>query len=235
MTGSTSASVIGSDDRNVVPPASASHWRRICSLEIDTGRGPFRGTGWFAGPRTIVTAGHCVYRRQAFGGWARQIRVFPGRTQQQSPYGPYLSTRFSCADGWLAGERVDADVGAIYLDALVDPAIGSYAYSVADPRTLTDADVVISGYPEFGDRFDNLLSALGRVRAVFTRRLFYDTDTSVGQSGAPVWLASDTPSEPVVIAIHTSDEEATPSGLPESNSGTLITQTVADLIRDWVS
>lgn len=60
--------VCGRDDRVRISPATAVPWRWICQLIITMPNGAgFRGTGWFIGPRCVMTAGHCVYS-QSNGG-----------------------------------------------------------------------------------------------------------------------------------------------------------------------
>ena len=57
--------VIGPDDRILVKDTSRFPWRAIAQLEITPqagNAGPLIGTAWFAGPKTLITAGHCVSR-----------------------------------------------------------------------------------------------------------------------------------------------------------------------------
>jgi V8-like Glu-specific endopeptidase len=71
--------VIGRDDRVQITNTTAYPWRTICSLIITARDGSrWIGTGWLVGPRTVITAGHCVYMHKR-GGWARSIEVIPGR------------------------------------------------------------------------------------------------------------------------------------------------------------
>jgi V8-like Glu-specific endopeptidase len=86
--------VIGIDDRVMVPDTSTTPWRCICHLEItyDSGQVGF-GTGWFAGERTVVTAGHCLYTRGTPSRQAKQVRVIPGRNGTLAPYGYVRSGR----------------------------------------------------------------------------------------------------------------------------------------------
>ena len=223
-------SVIGDDDRSIVLQPDA----RICLLEIVSPRGRFRGTGWLAGKATVITAGHCLFRRADLGGMATSVSVYPGRSQTSVPHGPYLSRTFACAEAWLASEDVESDIGAIHLDEPIGDRLGTLSYAVADAQTVRDARVTVTGYPVIGDIFDDPWTAAGRVHAIGPKRLFYDTDTSKGESGAPVWLTSDDASDPTVIAVHTYEKESTPPGLPETNSGTLITHEVAALIAQWL-
>jgi V8-like Glu-specific endopeptidase len=57
-------------------------WRKICDLIITANDGTLHsGTAWFISPRTLVTAGHClfVYKPGAVAhGLIRNIVVMPG-------------------------------------------------------------------------------------------------------------------------------------------------------------
>ena len=72
--------IIGPVDSRVrILDTDLDPWRMICNLEIVSPLGRFVGTGWLAGPRTVITAGHCVSARMMRGN-ASSIRVTPGRT-----------------------------------------------------------------------------------------------------------------------------------------------------------
>lgn len=86
--------VRGNEDRvaRSISDSDTMPWRMICSLEIETRNGTFYGTGWFAGKKTIITAGHNIFS-EAFARsgirrdyWAKKIRVYPGRYDQYIPY-----------------------------------------------------------------------------------------------------------------------------------------------------
>lgn len=228
--GSQFAIVHGDDDRRVELRTKNSPWRSICSLEIATPRGSFRGTGWLAGPRLVMTAGHCVYRAAEFGGWATSIRVSPGRNWQEQPFGSFVSVKFSCAADWLAHGRRDADLGCIHLAEPVGQSIGWLRFAAADPAQLDGTTVVASGYPEYAGSYDNLLTAAGAVRATAPRRIFYEVDTTDGQSGSPVWAQAGA-AEPTVIAVHAYEPEPGIGG--GFNSATLLTADALDLIARW--
>ena len=54
--------VIGTDEREQITQTDQYLWRAIASLRITARDGShWIGTGWFISPRTLVTAGHCVF------------------------------------------------------------------------------------------------------------------------------------------------------------------------------
>src|SRR5262249_45821675 len=89
----TEEMVFADDDRKQVPPPPDFPWRCICALVITAADGPrWVGSGWLAGPRAVVTAGHCVYLH-GHGGWARQVEVYPGRNADDTSLGSFTSTQ----------------------------------------------------------------------------------------------------------------------------------------------
>src|SRR5687768_6326230 len=54
-------SVIGRDERVRILDTDLYPWSAICALRMRGPSGGAMGTGWFIGPRTVITAGHCVY------------------------------------------------------------------------------------------------------------------------------------------------------------------------------
>ncbi|WP_375758677.1 trypsin-like serine peptidase [Corallococcus exercitus] len=212
--------------RNTVAP-----WRRVCALRIDTDNGTFNGTGWLAGPSTVITAGHCLHN-DAFGGWARQVTVIPGLSWNKRPFGEVVSTRFSCADPWLQARDRAHDIGAIHLDVPLGEQVGWMKYEAIDPAALTRASAVVSGYPEYAGSYEHLLVAKGLVRTSLDGRLYYEIDTTDGQSGGPVWIGDD--AAPTVVAVHAYEANATPAEVgPGVNSGVLLTPNHLRLIQTW--
>src|SRR4051795_6651195 len=74
--------VLFADERTRIVSTDQQPWKLICALEIDAPWGQFVGTGWFAGPRTVITAGHCVFDKKQMGGWADKITLTPGRDRE---------------------------------------------------------------------------------------------------------------------------------------------------------
>jgi len=228
-------SILGpTDHRRVELRNRSAPWRMVCALRIDTARGSFNGTGWLAGPRTVITAGHCLHN-DAFGGdgWARQVTVIPGQSWEvREPFGTAVSTRLSCADPWLATRDRAHDLGCLHLDDPVGERVGWLKYDAVDPADLTRTTAVVSGYPEFAGSYEHLLVAKGAVRTALAGRLYYEIDTTDGQSGGPVWIGDV--NAPTVVAVHAYEADATPAQVgPGVNSGALLTPDHLRLIQTW--
>lgn len=231
-------SILGDvDRRQQILETEASPWRMICSLDILSQSGfPYVGTGWFVGPRTIITAGHCVYDPVELGGWAAQITVIPGLDgDEPEPFGRAVSTNFSTTDRWLEARDPDFDYAAIHLDEDLGATVGHFGVGVLTDADLNNRLVNVSGYPVWPGEGQLQYFHANRIKALTARRLFYDVDTYGGQSGSPVWAYLDGSDEPVVIGIHAYGVGGVPAGLGVvANSGPRILPEVLEVIRGWI-
>ena len=228
--------IIGTDQRVAVPDSDTDPWRRICQLDLAGPMGTFKGTGWFAGPATVITAGHCVHYAAFFGGWAEAITVTPGRHGDVRPFGQSRSLRFSTLNLWVDGQSADFDIGCVHLDEPIGAATGSFPVQVLDDAGLSGRLVNVSGYPTDKDRAKVQYHHANRVMALTARRIFYEIDTVSGQSGAPVWI-QDTPADPpICVGIHAYGIPGTPIDLHiTANSAPRIDATIAGLLAAWVA
>lgn len=234
--------VIGSDDRVRVLDTDLAPWRMICALHM---RGPDGagaiGTGWFIGPKTLLTAGHCVFSGQFFGGWASSIEVVPGcngagADTASQPYGAVASARFSSLDQWVEREDPDFDIGCIHLDAAKGTEVGWFSLAALPPEELQGYLVNVAGYPADRGAGHELLHASGRVLRVSDRRVFYDTDTYGGQSGAAAWIHERDGAPPLAVGVHAYGAGGTPADLHlTANSAPRITQELLAVIQQWVA
>ena len=184
-------SVCGADNRVHISPASAIPWRWCCELLITMANGSgARGTGWFIGPRTVMTAGHVVFS-QAAGGWAKSIEVIPGMDAASRPYGSQTGTSFRSVTGWTSNGDPEYDYGAVILpNNNLGNTVGYFGFTSLSDGDLQNLLVNTSGYPgdkPFGTQWFNA----GTITQVTGRRLYYMLDTFGGQSGSAVWRLKD--------------------------------------------
>lgn len=229
--------LIGDDDRQPVPDASGDPWKRICQLDLI---GPadiplYKGTGWLAGPATVITAGHCVHYPPFFGGWVERIVVAAGRSGDSFPFGAVEATHFSTLNVWIDGQDADHDIAAIHLSEPLGDRTGIFPVVQMADADLVGRLVNVSGYPVDKDMATTQYHHANRIQAATTRRLFYEIDTVRGQSGAPVW-AQDTPdSPPVCVGIHAYGVPGTPITLNiTANSAPRFDDAVLEILRGWV-
>lgn len=229
-------SVIEEDTRQRILDTELLPWRMICALRMFApGGGGAIGTGWLAGPRTIVTAGHCVHHMTFFGGWAERIEVSAGRDGAEFPFNTVSTTRFSSVDKWVADADPDFDIGCIHLDQPLGKAAGWFAIASLPHDELMSHMVNISGYPSDRGAGTEQYFQKNRILNVGERRIFYDVDTAGGQSGAPVWIQENGDDPPLVVGIHAYGTGGTPFDLGiTANSAPRIIPEVFDQITAWI-
>lgn len=226
-------SVIGDDDRVPVDDVTTFPWRMVCALQI-TGRNGLTvpGTGWLAGPSTVITAGHCVFDALGLGGLADHIIVFPGRQTLQPPLA-VAASNFRPHARWRDFGDLEFDIAAIKLPSSLGSELGFFAASAREPAHLRAHVAHVSGYPQVPGNGEQQFHSRQSVTAVLDRRLFYTVDTSEGQSGAPVWIVDVDGGPPQVVGVHTYGNNETPLNLRPANSATLINPEILQQILDW--
>jgi V8-like Glu-specific endopeptidase len=217
--------IIGADNRVRVFATTAYPWRAICSLKItakDNSR--WIGTGWLVAPRTLMTAGHCVYLHD-LGGWAKSIEVIPGLNEAARPFGSFITSNLRSVNGWTNSKNRDYDYGAIILPQNSRPGdrTGYFGFGVKSDAYLMSSVLNLAGYP--GDKGGNQQWFMAlRPKSLSSRVIKYDIDTIGGQSGAPVWVKVG--NIRTCVGIHT-------NGDLSGNSATRIVTPVFNNIQSW--
>lgn len=180
-------SVCGTDGRKRITTTTRFPFKAIALLRITFPNGQqVRGTGWFIGPKTLMTSGHCVYSHNA-GGWAKKVEVIPAINGNTRPYGSQFSYSYCSVKGWTKNRNSDYDYAAIFLpNAQLSKQTGWFGFANYSASTLRSLTVNNSGYPAdkpFGTQHYNA----GRITRVNDRKIEYMLDTYGGQSGSPVW------------------------------------------------
>lgn len=230
----TFPSVIGAEDRReMVKRTDEFPWASICSLRILGQNGQLiHGTGWLVGPRTVITAGHCVFSAKELGGWAQAVHVVPGRQYEYMPYGESLQAGLRTVDAWRERADPQADIGCI---TLAEP-LGETAgwLEAADlPEPAQDVRVSIAGYPTDKERAKVQFVHSGPITVIQRSRASYAVDTSQGQSGGPILLLPPQSAKACVIGTHTNGFNAT-TGIQPLNSGVLNTAAIKQTIAQWL-
>ncbi|HYE55704.1 MAG TPA: serine protease [Chitinophagaceae bacterium] len=221
--------VLGTDERQQVEETSRYPWRASAALLITAAdNSQYVGTGWFISPRTLVTAGHCVYIKHSGiprrDGWVKKIQVMPGRNATILPFGGLTATEFWTVQGWGEKGLENYDYGAIILPAPFPHDIGFFGFGVFDDETLLAATVNVAGYPTDKRPAGTLWYDNRSVGSVNADKIYYAADTAGGQSGACVYMIKD--QQRIGIGIHT-------YGGATSNSGTRISSQVYTNLEAW--
>ncbi len=223
--------VIGPDDRVKITNTAIYPWRANCSLLITArDNSMWIGTGWFNGPHTVITAGHCVFIKGSGvpgrDGWVKSIRVMPGRNGNALPYGAVTSSNLRSVLGWTRDGDQNYDYGAIILSTNLGNTTGWFGFGVYSDGDLTNSIGNLSGYP--GDKPAGTQWYHARkIVSVGARKVYYDIDTFGGQSGSAVYRIIN--GGRYAVAIHAYGV----GGGVTLNSGTRITTPVFNNLLAW--
>ena len=182
--------VHGPDNRIRVMQTDQYPYRVNASLLITARDGSqWIGTGWFISPRTLITAGHCVYIKNSGipnrDGWVRTIQVMPGRNESTLPFGSATSSHFWTVKGWADSGDENYDYGAIIIPTPLGATVGTLGFAAYADGELANTVANVTGYP--GDKPPGTLWYDTKTLATVTpTKVFYDIDTAGGQSGAAV-------------------------------------------------
>jgi V8-like Glu-specific endopeptidase len=217
--------IIGTDDRVRITPTTKVPWRRYCALRIEFPSGArYKGSAFLTGPRTAISAGHCVYLKNQ-GGWARRIEVVPGCNGNQRPFGQAMATSFRSTEGWTKQQRPESDYGAIILPvgSFAGKNLGSFGFGVFSAAELLAQPAVLAGYP--GDKpFGELWGMARKIKTVTPNQIIYHIDSMGGQSGSPVYIKRN--GKRYVVGIHN-------YGATSGNSATRVTRPVYLNLQRW--
>ncbi|MEQ1780022.1 MAG: trypsin-like peptidase domain-containing protein [Hyphomonadaceae bacterium] len=245
--------VIGVDNRTRLLDTQMAPWRMICAIRARWGSRLMVGTGCFIGPDTILTAGHVTYARE-FQKRAQQIEVIPGLSVERGggekrPYGSAFAREVHVHENWKNGFSPRFDVSVIKLDRPLGQQVGWFGLGARPREDLLLNWAHVTGYPgemkeerPEGATADQppiqaaqLWHHAAPIEEINNGRLFYKTDTTPGQSGAPVYVLSEAGQygAPQVVGVHAYGARSTPGAIGLANSGVWIDADMLTKILAW--
>jgi len=189
--------IIGTDDRQKVgDPTEFYYSRFVVKLYL---KFPFidaSATGVMIGPKTVLTAGHCVYwfntLENGKGYWANSIRVIPALNDGYTPYGDAWGTVFCTSREWTDNRNPKQDWGIIELDRNIGYHTGWAGMAVvSDPSKMVGKVVRSFGYPGDKDFGMGMYTDYDLVIGMDDALIDFNIDVLHGQSGSPIYLESD--------------------------------------------
>ncbi|GAA1906702.1 trypsin-like serine peptidase [Lapillicoccus jejuensis] len=176
--GMTANSVIGSDDRFQVLGTTSYPFSATVLIRRN---GALHCTGWMISKDTMLTAGHCVHTGGTGGSWYSGLTFTPGSNGGTAPFGTYTSRGTWALNGWLNSASSDYDAAIVKLSSPVGSSTGWYGMWWQS-AALDGLFTRVTGYP--GDKPSTQWMSYDQVRASQTYRIFYDNDTTGGNSGS---------------------------------------------------
>ncbi len=235
--------VVGSDNRTRVTTTTKSPWAPLCYIEITAGNGStLRGSGVLIGPKTVLTSGITVYDKNT-GGWARQMKVYPGRNgANTNPFGYAKAISFKTFTGWTQSSKTSDNIGAIILDTPIGNKAGWYGVKTISDSDLTNQNqsFYAYGYPTKKSPDMTLWGMSGRAIGLADsgKQIKIDLDVSAGQFGCPLFLDGnagfwlvDPGWAPYVIGVVGAESA---SSNPAFNVAARITNSNFGTIKGWI-
>jgi len=233
------ANVIDQDNRLQITNTQKYPFRAICSLLMTGSNGRQAiGTGWFAGPNLIVTAGHNLFNNDIIGpGWIQQVTVYPGRNGNSIPLSEVaMQNQLGVSESWLnqGPDAQQLDYGVIRLTGGLGSKVGWFGLRYWPSSELQGKQFNVVGYPQETSQIPpwTMWYDIGLITFVGQRTLQYKMDTTPGDSGCPViaWVDDRTENgSMIVVGIHN-------YGFGNSyNQGTRVTPSVIDTIQQLSS
>ena len=183
-----SSYVFPPDDRQRVTSTSNFPWRTISKLYITAQNGSrYIGSGAIIDNFHVLTCGHCVFLHDA-GGWAYEIKVVPGKNNDNEPFGHAYVTYMRSYTGWTQSEMVEHDWAVLTLDRSIGNFTGWMGRETADSSSsIYTGTVNTAGYPGDLDYGENMYFVNDSGDRADEYNHWYWIDTAGGQSGSPVW------------------------------------------------
>jgi len=245
----------GTDTRWRITPTSSIPWQRIAHILFyyqGTTQNPNPTkicTGFFIGPYTVATAGHCVYDTSYPGGWATSATVIPAMDAGLQPFGNASAYYLYSTQGWRDNQNPVYDYGAVYLTSALGNTVGWFDYgyfsdSYLNPRLAGPA--YIAGYPldkdascldgsgspvHGGCMWADTGSISNMSDQVFNYLLNSDTANG-GEDGAPIWINDNGSLRAIGIHMFNASD-AICNAYPGTNCGLRITAEMAANYTTW--
>jgi V8-like Glu-specific endopeptidase len=240
-------SVIPGDTRTRITPTNTIPWQYIAQiLFVYPDETTEICTGFFIGPFTIITAGHCVYD-PGRGGAVTRADVTPGLDGTTSPYGMTQGILTYTTSGWYLSQNPLYDYGAVQLpsDATISDDTGWMPYGYFSDSYMSNylsGTNNMAGYPLDRNADCPVANSClwwdsGPLTGITLQLLSYGMDTDLGdagEDGAPIWINDGGNLYATGINLFDSNGLVFPTGCaPGSNCGLRITSEVATNFTTW--
>ena len=203
----------------------------------------YRCTGFLVAPKTLITAGHCVYDNQVGQtGWMTGFQFSPGQYvdstgRVMTPYGTIAGAMAKTNSNWIAAvattnkdPNVGADYGAVILANSVPTITTFMPISYGTNLNSQTGCINYAGYPGTVGGVTNYALQTGcqSVNRDYGSYTIIDTTVVGGNSGGPAWLFNTSTSTRLLQGIVTAGDDT-------STALTRFTTANQSLIESWIA
>jgi V8-like Glu-specific endopeptidase len=211
--GEAARQVIGPDDRVQITSTKDYPFRVFGLLQSESASGGF-GTcsATLIGPRTILTAAHCLYNHDE-GGWNVDFLFAPGLNGfDDAPFGVAGWENAYILEGYISnyqgyyGSVVDWDLGVVILDRPIGDQLGWLGFGHEPNLGNFAADII--GYP--GDKPGGTMWQANcdiHPENVGEITFIYDCDTYPGSSGSSVFRYFQADQNRIIYGVNVAETE----------------------------
>ena len=208
-TGFSGRSVIGHDSRTRLTGTDSPPYNATCFIQTEWPDGAIGyGTASFSSLTMALTAGHCVFSIK-HGGFAKSIRVWPGRNGDFIPYGSVDVDSVYLPIEYYQTRDKRFDYAALgFIPSSFPSTLNKRSYLGAHAYYDNNAGgqyIRIDGYPY--ESFAEFWGSMGYIESDPANSSYmwrYSIDTSEGMSGTPLATLAGAPNPSQIVGIHTS-------------------------------
>lgn len=239
--------IAGKDGRIPIDKPYSSLYRVHAQLNMTFGDSKYGGSGTLVGPRHILTAAHNVFSRDT-KKWASKILVRVALDGKYLPFDQQKAVRVYTYRKWVneldpSYDSADYDMALVVLDRDIGIRVGWYGLAYLPQIAFgEERHLCIAGYPKEvkgTDHSTHETDKVGEFRKMWRmshkmnfiapEKLYYDIDTSSGQSGSSIWYEEG--DKRYIVGVHAYGQEK----LGEGNFGVRITKGKFNDLVNWIS